>query len=147
MGRNSAKKVFFDNITFDSKEEHLYYLQLKDLESQGLVSEIEVHKPFELIPKYETRKGDKIRAMNYVADFVYLDIKENRYRVVDIKGFEEEHFKLKKKIFEWFYCEKNTTNDLYYDFDSLEVLKYTKKTGFIPIKEYKKSIKNNKKLV
>lgn len=140
MGRGSAKKIEYKGIVFDSNAEYLFYLELLEKEKQGKVRDIGVHVPFELIPKFKTKSGSNIRKMDYVADFVYYDKVLKRFRVVDIKGFEEDHFKIKKKVFEYKYCRKDDDA-----FNELEVLKYTKKTGFIPIKEYKKMLSAKKK--
>lgn len=134
-GRSSAKKVEYDGYIFDSNHEFSYYLHLKELEGCGLVSDIEIHKRFELIPPFTTNNGDKIRPMRYEADFVFWDNNLGFTRVVDIKGFEEDHFKIKKKLFEWLYCDRDGE---YSEYRNLEVIKYTKKYGFMPIKEYKK---------
>ena len=97
------KKVIVDEIKFDSKKESNRYNQLKLLEKANLISELELQKKFELQPSYINNDGKKIRAIYYIADFFYYDIKNEKYIVEDTKGFRTDVYKLKKKLFEYQY--------------------------------------------
>nr|DAY29852.1 MAG TPA: Endonuclease [Caudoviricetes sp.] len=136
------KKVVIDNIKFDSEDEGRYYQLLKERESKGEIKNLEIHKPFLLIPEYFDKLNNKHNALYYEADFVYFDTKDNKKHVVDVKGFEEEHFKIKKKIFEYIYCY----DDNNFQYDELEVLTYRKTlNSFVPLKDVKKLMKTKRK--
>lgn len=90
-----AKKVNIDGITFDSKLEGARYNHLKELESMGLISEIEIHPPFPCVV------NDK-KVCLYKADFRYKNI-EGAMIVEDTKGIETPMFRLKKKLVEALY--------------------------------------------
>ena len=97
------KKIIIDEITFDSTKEGKRYLELKQKEKLGEISDLVLQMKFELLPKYKIN-GKTIRAISYVADFVY---KENGNEVIeDVKAskkFQTDVYKLKKKLFEYKY--------------------------------------------
>lgn len=77
------KKVTYDGITFDSIRERDRYIILKDAEKRGVISELETHPRYELVPAVwhdevvHLKTKDKIvskckqRAITYSADFRY----------------------------------------------------------------------------
>jgi len=93
------KKVIIDRIKFDSQKEGNRYIELKQKERLGLISDLRLQVKYELQPKFKIN-GKTIRAINYVADFVY---KENGNEVIeDVKAsesFQTDIYKLKKKLF------------------------------------------------
>jgi ribosomal protein S8 len=93
------KKVIIDRIKFDSQKESNRYLYLNLLQKEGLISDLRLQVKYELQPKFKIN-GKTIRAINYVADFVY---KENGNEVIeDVKAsesFQTDIYKLKKKLF------------------------------------------------
>jgi len=103
-----ASKVTFDGITFDSKKEGLYYLKLRDMLRRGEISDLRMQVPYELLPAIyrdevvHLKTKDKTvsrlvqRAVNYVADFVY--IQDGKEMVVDTKGMRLPDYILKKKM-------------------------------------------------
>ena len=93
-----AQKVEVDGIKFDSKKESRQWKELCMLEASGGISNLRRLVSFELQPKYTNNKGEHIRAINYVADFVYE--KDGKTYVQDTKGIRTDVFKLKKKLFE-----------------------------------------------
>ena len=99
MGYNKNKygavKVKLDGITFDSKLEAARYKFLKELESAGAVSDIEVHPQFPCFVE-----GKKI--CTYIADFKYKNVKGDEV-IEDTKGVLTDVFKLKKKLVEAIY--------------------------------------------
>lgn len=97
-----AKKVIINGIKFDSQKEGNHYLELKLLEKQGLIKDLRIQVRFELQPKYK-KNNKTIRAINYIADFVYFDKAKKKMIIEDTKGFRTEVYKLKKKIFEYVY--------------------------------------------
>ena len=98
-----AQKTEVDGIVFDSKKESKDYLQLKHLEDCGVIKNLRRQVSFELQPKYTNNKGEHIRAINYVADFVYEQ--DGKTVVRDTKGVKTDVFKLKRKLFEYKYPE------------------------------------------
>jgi len=98
-----AKRTTVDGITFDSKKESLHYLELKQKEKLGHISELTLQPRFVLQEKFTDNEGNKIRAIEYVADFSYKEC--GRVVVHDVKGFENEYYKLKEKLFRYKYRE------------------------------------------
>ena len=55
--------------------------------------------PFELQPSFEhPETGKTIRAIKYIADFTYIDVKTGRRHIEDTKGFHTKEYELKKKL-------------------------------------------------
>ena len=102
MSKYHNKKIKIDGIEFDSRLEAKEYQELKLLERAGLIKDLRMQIKFELQPKYK-KNNKTIRAINYVADFVYFDVEKGKTIVIDTKGFRTDVFKLKKKIFEYVY--------------------------------------------
>jgi hypothetical protein len=97
--KNIKTKV--NGKTLDSKKEAKRYTELLLLEKAGIIQDLQTQVKFELQPSYKT--GNKaIRAINYIADYVYYD-KLGKLIVEDCKGFKTEVYKLKKKLFEYKY--------------------------------------------
>lgn len=95
------KKVYVDGIKFDSAKEAMRYRQLRLLERSGNIKDLQLQVPFELQEKY-TINDKKVRAIKYVADFVYID-QDEKTHVEDVKGIRTEVYKMKKKMFEYRY--------------------------------------------
>lgn len=102
MSKYYSRKVIIDGIKFDSKKEGNRYLELKLLLKAKKIRDLELQKKFELLPKYKIN-NKTIRAISYIADFVYWDISKNEMIIEDTKGFKTEVYKLKKKLFEYKY--------------------------------------------
>lgn len=94
------KKIVYNGIKFDSKKEYAYYIKLKLLEDSNKIQDLKRQVKYELQPSYKF-KDKTIRAINYIADFEY--IQDGVKHIVDTKGFRTEVYKLKKKIFEYKY--------------------------------------------
>lgn len=94
------KKIVYNNIRFDSKKEYAYYIKLKMLEDSGIIQDLKRQVKYELQPSYKF-KDKTIRAINYIADFEYI---ENGIKhIIDVKGIRTEVYKIKKKLFEYKY--------------------------------------------
>ena len=89
-----------DGITFDSKREAKRYCELKLLERAGKIKDLSLQHKFELQPSFK-KKGKTIRAITYIADFVYFDFDRMQNVVEDVKGFKTKEYLLKKKLFEY----------------------------------------------
>ena len=102
------KRVEYEGIVFDSLKEKRRYCQLQILEKNGIISDLRLQVPFELIPaiyedevvqmKTKTKIKKKLvqRSTTYVADFVY--IQDGKMIVEDTKGFRTKEYELKKKM-------------------------------------------------
>ena len=102
MNKYRNEKISVDGIKFDSKLEARRYHELKLLERAKEIKDLRRQVTFELQPSY--KKNNKIiKSINYVADFVYYDLKKKEIIIEDTKGFKTEIYKLKKKIFEYKY--------------------------------------------
>lgn len=107
---NNNKPTFYDadkreTLTFDSNKELEYYLLLKDREKRGEIKDLERQVSFEIQPAFKTSSGEKIQAITYKADFVFLEKNTDpeialKYirRVIDVKGYKTDVYKLKKKL-------------------------------------------------
>ena len=95
------RKINMAGEVFDSRLEARRYQVLRLLERAGEIRGLRRQVRFELIPAY-TKGKRKVKAVTYVADFVYTD-KLGRTHVEDAKGYKTDVYKLKKKLFEWRY--------------------------------------------
>ena len=103
MSKYNAKKTIIDGITFDSKRESDRYCELKLLLRAGAITDLRLQVPFELQPAFTVNKK-KIRAIHYIADFMY---KENGvYVVEDAKGFKTKEYMLKRKLYAYIYKDE-----------------------------------------
>ena len=92
------KKLVIDDHKFDSKREARRYQELKMMLRTGIITDLELQKPFILQETCKNGNGETIRRIKYVADFVY---KQNGLTIVeDTKGYRNSVYLLKKKLFE-----------------------------------------------
>ena len=95
----NARKTTLDGITFDSKAEADRYAALKLLVKGREITNLQLQPSFILQDSF-TRDGKKIRAIEYVADFAYIEA--DKIVVEDVKGGKAtmtEAYKLKRKLF------------------------------------------------
>lgn len=97
MTKYGARKTVVDGITFDSKREARRYVELRLLQRAGEISELELQKRYELIPKQ-----GKERPVYYTADFVYKD-KNGETVVEDAKGCRTRDYIIRRKLMLWRY--------------------------------------------
>ena len=98
-------KTTVDGIEFDSRKEADYYCQLKLLKRAGEIKDFGLQPRYELQPTFK-KNGTTHRSITYVADFV-IDNNDGTTEIIDIKGVETQVFKIKKKLFEYKYPDKN----------------------------------------
>lgn len=107
-----AKKVNIDGIVFDSKKEATRYCELKLMERAGQIKNLELQKPFELIPSQrepstmsktgKEKLGRVIeRSCCYIADFVYTE--NGKTIVEDTKGYRTKDYVIKRKLMLYVY--------------------------------------------
>ena len=102
----------YKGILFDSKLERDRYIILIEAQKDGLISHLELQKPFELIPTQP--KGDNeipsisktknIRKTQYYSDFTYYRITDSKWIINDAKGRAMDVYKLKLKLVIQHYC-------------------------------------------
>lgn len=98
MKRNKYNNLptVIDDIKFHSKKESARYVQLKLDEKAGLIHDLKLQVPFQLIEPLVIN-GKRHRAIIYYADFTYYD-PENNYIVEDVKGMITDIFKIKYRL-------------------------------------------------
>ncbi len=101
------KKVTLDGRTFDSKAEAAYYQELKLRLKAGDIKGFGCQPRIMLLPGF-TKHGRKIRPVTYIADFI-IEHNDGSIEYIDVKGMETEAFKLKRKLFDFFYREEKLT--------------------------------------
>ena len=92
MNKYKNKKVEFECIVFDSEMELKFYKYLLTKYSK---EEIVLQPKFLLQESFRDNQGILQRKIEYIADFMILDTKE----VIDVKGFQDQKFPIKKKLF------------------------------------------------
>ena len=99
MNKYGAQKVVFQGMTFDSKREAQRYGELRYMQMGRLIKDLERQVKFELIPTQRNKYGQVIEnAVNYVADFVYTDLKTGEKVVEDAKGCKTKDYIIKRKL-------------------------------------------------
>lgn len=107
-----SQKVELSGEIFQSKKEARRWLELKNMESHGLISGLQRQKKFVLVPaQYEPDtkgpRGGKIkgklleREVAYYADFVYFDEQEKDFVIEDTKGVRTPEYIIKRKLMLW----------------------------------------------
>ena len=136
MSKYNNKKVTVDNIRFDSKDEALYYLYLKEKKRLGEVVRFELQPKFILLKSY-TKYGRKIQSMSYTPDF-YVEWKDGTKEYIDVKGMSTQASEMRRKLFDYFYPELTlrwVTRSLKYG-----------KDGWIDIEDLEKIRKGNREM-
>lgn len=98
-----AKKTRIGDLTFDSKKEANRYLELKAMEERGEIGSLMLQCRINLMEGF-TFQGEKVRAINYTADFVY---RRDGFTVIeDVKSeatARTEAFRLRWRLLQWHY--------------------------------------------
>lgn len=107
MNKYHAIKTKVDGITFDSKAEALRYSELAMLEASGAITGLCCQPRYTLQDGFECR-GERIRAITYIADFSYIDTERGCFVVEDVKSpaTKTQAFLIKRKLFLRLYGEK-----------------------------------------
>lgn len=108
------RKCQYNDIVFDSKHEMQRYKELLLLQRAGEIEDLKLQERFELIPaqyelcveiyksgphKGQTKRGKLLeRPVEYVADFVYWDVKKCCLVVEDTKGVKTKEYIIKRKL-------------------------------------------------
>ena len=127
------KKTTVNGITFDSKAEANYYLQLKWLQDNKQILFFRL-QPSYLLQEAFDKDGKKFRRIDYKADFEVHHL-DGSIEAIDVKGVETEAFKIKRKLFEYKYPH------------TLSLVTYSQKWGgWIELDKLKKLRKGTKKI-
>lgn len=100
------KKISYKGIKFDSIKEKNWYMVLENYQRNGRIKELELQKKFELQESYIDNNHKKQRAIYYIADFFYYDVRLKCYVAEDVKSEatrKDKVYNLKKKIFMYQY--------------------------------------------
>ena len=94
-----AQKTEYDGIMFDSKREALRWRELALLQRAGEITDLRRQVKYILVPAQVDENG-KIaeRAVSYVADFVYSDMRSGETVVEDAKGMHTREYIIKRKL-------------------------------------------------
>lgn len=97
----NAKKTSVDGLVFDSRREAKRYIELREMESSGEISNLQRQVRIELVPPFD-RNGRHFRGIYYVVDFVYTGSDGN---VVweDVKGMKTSVYLIKRKLIAYRY--------------------------------------------
>lgn len=96
-GKYHNIRIEVDGLKFDSKKEYKRYTELKLLERGGLISDLRLQVPFELVPAQPGGLRSE-RPLTYVADFVYYDKEKGLQVIEDTKGVKTDLYIVKRKL-------------------------------------------------
>jgi hypothetical protein len=102
-----AQKTRRGKLTFDSKKEAERYDALMMLQKGGEIRGLKLQVRYCLQEAYTTFDGDRVKSIDYIADFVYErrtapDSYGQRYWlpvVEDVKGMRTREYAMKAKLF------------------------------------------------
>lgn len=99
MSKYGAQKTTFQGRTFDSKREAERFAELRYRQMGKQISDLQCQVKFELIPNQKDENGKVIeRAVTYIADFVYKDLRTGQTVVEDAKGCRTKDYIIKRKL-------------------------------------------------
>lgn len=99
----NATPTEYNGIKFRSKLEVYTYKKLREA---GIDADYEQHR-FELLPAFVALSGKKYRAMTYLPDFVGKNF------IIECKGFPNDSWPLRKKLFEYALVRDKLKYDFY----------------------------------
>lgn len=111
----NATPTEYDGIKFRSKLEVYTYKKLRE---SNIYTEYEQNR-YEIIPAF-TFMGKKIRAMTYLPDFVGEDY------ILECKGYPNDAFPIKEKLFKYYLFLTNSTKKYYVLHSQKEVDEFIK---------------------
>ena len=106
------RKTEVDGIPFDSIKESRRFMELREMQRCGAISDLRLQVNFTLIEGYTKPTGERVKPETYKADFTYYRRDENGdfsiYIVEDVKskGTRTEKYKIKRKqLYDKFHLE------------------------------------------
>lgn len=136
MSKYNSKKITIDGITFDSKDEAMYYNALKIRKFKEEIKNFELQPKFILIEGFK-KDGKTYRPITYTPDFTIYH-NDNSIEYVDVKGMTTQQGELRIKLFNWKYRDKKLSI-------VARSIKYGDEYGFIDYYELQKIRKNNRR--
>ena len=136
MSKYNSKKITIDGITFDSKDEAMYYNALKIRKFKEEIKNFELQPKFILIEGFK-KDGKTYRPITYTPDFTIYH-NDNSIEYVDVKGMTTQQGELRIKLFNWKYRDKKLSI-------VARSLKYGDEYGFIDYYELQKKRKENRR--
>lgn len=127
-----------DNIWFDSEIEAKYYEHLK---KERNISNLLIHKSFTLQEKVIDFYKNIYKEITYSPDFIYYDNEDNVYHFIDVKGYLDDKSALVWKMFVKYIIDLDEEK---YKDAKFNIIKYSKMTGFVNLKDYKKAMASAK---
>ena len=97
--RNRKCEMF--GLTFDSQSEMERFLELREMQQDGLIHHLECQPSFVLLEGFKDCDGKTERAIKYKGDFKYIDI-NGRMVVEDVKSratAASRDWSLRRKLF------------------------------------------------
>lgn len=95
----SNKKTEADGLVFDSRAEAGRWLELRIMERQGMIADLQRQVRYELAPSVKFTGSTRAKpALCYWADFVYVDVATGKKVTEDTKGVETEAYRIKKHL-------------------------------------------------
>lgn len=98
-GKVPHERIVVNGIEFDSKAEHDRYLELLVMERAGIISGLECHPRWEIIPAQKVPGRHGFKAAHYTADFKY--VRDGVEHVEDVKSTytrEDKAYILRRKL-------------------------------------------------
>lgn len=96
MNKYHNKPTTVYGIRFDSRKESERFLILQCMLHNGEITNLRRQVTFELCPAQTLPSGQKLRNIQYRADFVYE--KNGKTIVEDVKGLKTREYIMKKKL-------------------------------------------------
>ena len=93
-----ARKTTVYGITFDSKREADYYLELLARKQTGEILRIGFQPQYTLLEGFKDNTGKNQKPITYTADFL-VEYDDGRREVVEVKGMRTRDYLLRKKLF------------------------------------------------
>ena len=130
-----ANKKVINGITFDSQMEAEYYMYLLQEKAKGVVVDIVLQPTLSIIPKFKYQSQNR-RKMDYNLDFKVTYI-SGLVEYIDVKGMATTDAKMKRKLVEYMYPDKNIK--------WISKSKKYSETGWIDFDELQKIRRRNKR--
>ena len=104
MTKYNSRKTIVNGIPFASKLEGERYKQLLLLEKAGEIWQLRLQVEMQIFQGYvNPDTGEKTKSGFYVADFMYIDMRDRKIIVEDTKGVETADFRIKWKLVQSLY--------------------------------------------
>lgn len=107
---------------YDSQKEAKRAEELKLLQKSGAIRNLKEQTAFILQPNFRDDSGKMVRAIKYVADFIYVKTCDNCLMIEDVKGWRTKDYIIKSKILKKHIADgsiREICNDIDFDFSNV----------------------------